>query len=144
MDAQPQTPDLNLTEREYKGLCIALSPQAIQRVGTGRYIVASQSEAGTTYRVWRSPSGDYRCGCWDARRGVACKHSIAVMLRERTEARIMAARREGRGEALMSKMLTTSMQADYGLVSAERGMSADLVLLVARLIDGEQTMGRAA
>lgn len=144
MTDQPATTDLNLSDREFRGLLIALS-DSIKSVGAGRYIVNSQSEAGKSYRVWRSPGGEYRCNCRDASRaGVTCKHAHACRLRATVTEKIMAARRAGQGDALIGRMLTLSLQSDAGLVDGQVGMTADLVLLVAKTMDERQGMGRAA
>jgi hypothetical protein len=120
------------------------APTPSPSIGAGRYMVSSQSDASKSYMVWFSDSANaYRCSCWDARRG-ECKHGIACRLRDRAAEKIMAARRAGEGEALIGRMLTLSLQGEAGLVPAEHGLTADLILLVNRQLDEQMTMGRAA
>lgn len=76
----------NVTERALE----VLRTGGIERVEDVRlYLVPSQSEEGVRYRVQLSESAGPRCDCEAFRfsePGVPCKHMLAVLLREQTEA----------------------------------------------------------
>lgn len=115
---------------------------AVQPTGRGRFAVTSSSGQGV-YTVVKVRGG-YVCNCPAAKKDHECKHVTACRAWERAVEMVARHRQEGRGEEFEGGALTLSLQADAGLVDHFTGLTAEIILLAARYLDGQGAKAVAA